>query len=138
MSHSETPPPDNPIRAAIQEAIDEHPTILFMKGSPEQPACGFSARTVAALQALDAPFAAVDVLPDPRIRQELSAISSWPTIPQLFVDGELVGGCDIVMEMYESGELAQSLGVEGEAAPAQAPAGPAPAPAGLDIENRLG
>lgn len=137
MSHSETPPPDNPIRAAIQEAIDQHPTILFMKGSPEQPACGFSARTVAALQALDAPFAAVDVLPDPRIRQELSAISSWPTIPQLFVGGELVGGCDIVMEMYESGELAQSLGVEGQAAPAQAPAGPAPARAGLDIENRL-
>jgi monothiol glutaredoxin len=138
MSPSETAPPDNPIRAAIQEAIDEHPTILFMKGSPEQPACGFSARTVAALQSLDAPFAAVDVLPDPRIRQELSAISSWPTIPQLFVGGELVGGCDIVMEMYESGELAQTLGVEGNQAPGQAPAGPAPTGAGLDIENRLG
>jgi len=138
MSPSETAQPENPIRAAIQGAIDEHPTILFMKGSPEQPACGFSARTVAALQALDAPFAAVDVLPDPRIRQELSAISSWPTIPQLFVGGELVGGCDIVMEMYESGELAQTLGVEGEAAPGQAPAGQAPAGAGLDIENRLG
>jgi monothiol glutaredoxin len=137
MSPSETAPSDNPIRAAIQEAIGEHPTILFMKGSPEQPACGFSARTVAALQALDAPFAAVDVLPDPRIRQELSAISSWPTIPQLFVGGELVGGCDIVMEMYESGELAQTLGMEGDQAPAQAPAGTAPAGAGLDIENRL-
>jgi monothiol glutaredoxin len=83
--------------------------ILFMKGSPEAPACGFSARTVAALQELDVPFAAVDVLPDPRIRQELSAISNWPTIPQLFVDGELIGGCDIVVEMYESGELAQAL-----------------------------
>jgi monothiol glutaredoxin len=99
----------NPIRDAIAEAINEHKVILFMKGTPEAPACGFSARTVAALQALDAPFAAVDVLPDPRIRQELSAISDWPTIPQLFVDGELLGGCDIVMEMYESGELAQAL-----------------------------
>jgi monothiol glutaredoxin len=128
----------NPIREAIAEAISEHPTILFMKGSPEAPACGFSARTVAALQSLDAPFAAVDVLPDPRIRQELSAISNWPTIPQLFVNGELVGGCDIVMEMYESGELAQTLGVESPeetAEPLSAAAQPA---SGLTIENRLG
>ena len=102
----------NPIRDAIAEAIRDNQTILFMKGTPEAPACGFSARTVAALQALDAPFAAVDILPDPRIRQELSAISNWPTIPQLFFDGELVGGCDIVLEMFESGELAQTLGVE--------------------------
>ena len=99
----------NPIRDAIAEAIAEHRVILFMKGSPEAPGCGFSARTVAALQALDVPFAAVDVLPDARIRQELSAISDWPTIPQLFVDGELIGGCDIVTEMYETGELAQVL-----------------------------
>jgi monothiol glutaredoxin len=99
----------NPIRDAIAEAISEHKVILFMKGTPEAPACGFSARTVAALQELDVPFAAVDVLPDPRIRQELSAISKWPTIPQLFADGELIGGCDIVIEMYESGELAQAL-----------------------------
>ncbi len=99
----------NPIRDAISEAISEHKVILFMKGTPEAPACGFSARTVAALQALDTPFAAVDILPDPRIRQELSAISNWPTIPQLFVNGELLGGCDIVTEMYESGELAEAL-----------------------------
>jgi monothiol glutaredoxin len=99
----------NPIREAIAEAIAEHRVILFMKGTPEAPACGFSARTVAALQQLDTPFAAVDILPDPRIRQELSAISNWPTIPQLFVNGELLGGCDIVTEMYESGELAQAL-----------------------------
>ncbi len=99
----------NPIRGAIAEAISEHKVILFMKGTPEAPACGFSARTVAALQALDTPFAAVDILPDPRIRQELSAISNWPTIPQLFVNGELLGGCDIVTEMYESGELAGAL-----------------------------
>jgi monothiol glutaredoxin len=99
----------NPIRDAIAEAIEEHRVILFMKGTPDAPGCGFSARTVAALQSLEAPFAAVDVLPDPRIRQELSAISDWPTIPQLFVNGELIGGCDIVVEMYESGELAQAL-----------------------------
>lgn len=99
----------NPIAEAISEAIAEHKVILFMKGTPEAPACGFSARTVAALQALDTPFAAVDILPDPRIRQELSAISNWPTIPQLFVNGELLGGCDIVTEMYESGELAEAL-----------------------------
>jgi monothiol glutaredoxin len=127
----------NPIREAIQQAIDEHPVILFMKGTPEQPACGFSARTVAALQGLGTPFAAVDVLPDPRIRQELSAISEWPTIPQLFVRGELVGGCDIVTEMYESGELASTLGVP---EPQDAPAAPEPevAPPPMGIENRLG
>jgi monothiol glutaredoxin len=99
----------NPIREAIGEAIEQHKVILFMKGTPEAPACGFSARTVAVLEAMEVPFAAVDVLPDPRIRQELSAISSWPTIPQLFANGELIGGCDIVTEMYESGELQEAL-----------------------------
>src|ERR1700730_1442324 len=106
---TETPTSDNPIRQAIAEAIGEHKVILFMKGTPEAPACGFSARTVAILQSLDVPLAAVDILPAPRIRQELSAISNWPTIPQLFAGGELIGGCDIVTEMYESGELAQAL-----------------------------
>jgi monothiol glutaredoxin len=115
----------NPIRDAIAEAIRDNKTILFMKGTPDAPACGFSARTVAALQALDAPFAAVDILPDPRIRQELSALSNWPTIPQLFVDGELVGGCDIAMEMFESGELAEALGVDKPAGD-ETPASPEP------------
>ena len=132
----------NPIRDAIAEAISDNDVILFMKGTPDAPACGFSARTAAALQALDTPFAAVDILPDPRIRQELSAISQWPTIPQLFVGGELVGGCDIITEMYESGELAEALGVKAPAAaPADAepvPTHPDPAPAPLGIENRLG
>jgi monothiol glutaredoxin len=132
MSETET----NPIRDAIQQAIDEHPVILFMKGTPDAPACGFSARTAGALQDLEAPFAAVDILPDPRIRQELSAISNWPTVPQLFVKGELVGGADIVAEMYASGELAQALGVEqpeaAEPSEAEAPAAPP-----LGIENRL-
>jgi monothiol glutaredoxin len=121
---------ENPVRDAIQEAITDHPVILFMKGTPERPMCGFSARTSAALEALGAEYAAVDILPDPRIRQELSAISNWPTIPQLFIKGELVGGCDIVTEMYESGELAQALGVE-------QPAETAPADAPLQIDNRL-
>jgi monothiol glutaredoxin len=126
----------NPLRDAIREAIDENPVILFMKGTPEQPMCGFSARTAAALQSLGAPFAAVDILPDPRIRQELSALSNWPTIPQLFVRGELIGGADIVAEMYESGELAETLGVEAPAAPEPPAAESGSAP--LSIENRLG
>src|SRR4051794_34680851 len=121
---------ENPLRDAIAEAIRNNDVILFMKGVPEAPACGFSARAASCLQSLEVPFAAVDVLPDPRIRQELSVLSNWPTIPQLFVKGELVGGSDIIMEMYESGELAQALGVEPPAdAPAAAPAGADPSPA---------
>ena len=114
--------------------------MLFMKGTPDQPRCGFSMRTAGALNALDVRYAALDVLPDPRIRQELSALSGWPTIPQLFIDGELVGGCDIVMEMYESGELAEKLGVEmpedDEPAVAEEQAPPAHQ-AGIQLENRL-
>jgi monothiol glutaredoxin len=129
---------DNEIRDLIAKAIDENEVILFMKGTPDSPACGFSARTVAMLQSLETPFAAVDILPDPRIRQELSALSNWPTIPQLFAKGELIGGCDIVTEMYESGELATTLGVQAPAdAPAEAPAGAAAQAAPLGIENRL-
>ena len=126
------------IRDFIQTAIEENRVMLFMKGTPHQPACGFSARTAAALNALGVQYAALDILPDPRIRQELSAISEWPTIPQLFVDGKLVGGCDIVTEMYESGELSELLGVEPapEQQP-QAPAAEAPQSAPLGIENRL-
>jgi monothiol glutaredoxin len=127
---------DNEIRDAIATAIADNDVILFMKGSPAAPACGFSARTVAMLEALETPFAAVDVLPDPRIRQELSAISQWPTIPQLFNKGELIGGCDIVTEMYESGELATVLGASADA-PAEAPAAAEPQPAPMGIENRL-
>jgi monothiol glutaredoxin len=119
----------NPIREAIKGAISDNPVLLFMKGTPEAPGCGFSARVAGILESLDQPFAAVDILPDPRIRQELSALSNWPTIPQLFIEGELVGGCDIVTEMYQSGELQQALRIEGSAAPeADAP---------LSIENRL-
>ena len=123
----------------IQKAIAENRVMLFMKGTPHQPACGFSARTAGALNALGVEYAALDILPDPRIRQELSGLSNWPTIPQLFVDGTLVGGCDIVMEMYESGELAAALGVEQPVAeePPEPPAAEAPQSAPLGIENRL-
>jgi len=100
------------IRSFIDNAIKENRVMLFMKGTPQQPACGFSMRASGALNALGVKYAALDILPDQRIRQELSELSGWPTIPQLFVDGELVGGSDIVMEMFESGELAQLLGVE--------------------------
>jgi monothiol glutaredoxin len=124
------------IRDFIDNAIKENRVMLFMKGTPHQPACGFSARTSACLNTLGVQYAALDILPDPRIREELSGLSGWPTIPQLFVDGELVGGCDIVTEMYESGELAEKLGVEQpEAGPEPEPERPAKRPIGL--ENRL-
>jgi monothiol glutaredoxin len=128
---------DNPLRDAIAEAIRDNEVILFMKGTPEQPMCGFSARAAGALQATGVPFAAVDILPDPRIRQELSALSNWPTTPQLFVKGELVGGSDIVMEMFESGELHDVLGADEPAEAPEAPAATDAQPAPLGIENRL-
>ena len=103
---------NNEIRAFLEQAIGENEVMLFMKGTPERPACGFSMRTAGALNALGVQYAALDILPDPRIRQELSGLSGWPTIPQLFIGGELVGGCDIVMEMYEAGELAERLGAK--------------------------
>jgi monothiol glutaredoxin len=111
--------------------------MLFMKGTPDQPRCGFSMRTAAALNALGVQYAAMDILPDPRIREELSGLSGWPTIPQLFVDGKLVGGCDIVMEMYESGELAETLGVQQPAEEREQSQAEAPESAPLGIENRL-
>jgi monothiol glutaredoxin len=129
---------ENPIRDAIQTAIKDHEVILFMKGTPEAPRCGFSARTVAALDTVGKEFAAVDILPDPRIRQELSAISGWPTIPQLFIKGELVGGSDIVMEMHESGELAEALGVEAAAGRVHQDEAESLDAAPLQIENKLG
>ena len=93
----------------IHAKISEQPVLLFMKGTPDHPYCGFSARTVAALDGIGASYGAVDVLPDPRIREIVSAHSDWPTIPQLFVDGTLVGGCDIITEMAETGELAELI-----------------------------
>jgi monothiol glutaredoxin len=109
------------IRQHLDEAIKGQRVMLFMKGTPDMPRCGFSARMVGMLDALGADYAAMDILPHPFIRQELSELSGWPTIPQLFVSGELIGGCDIATEMFESGELAQALGVEQPSAPEPAP-----------------
>lgn len=126
------------IRTFLEKAISDHEVMLFMKGTPEQPRCGFSMRASGALNALRVKYAAMDVLADPRIREELSGISEWPTIPQLFVKGQLVGGSDIVLEMYESGELAELLGVE---QPEEEPAAPSVQPpetsAPLGLENKL-
>ena len=97
------------LREQIENVIQSEDVALFMKGTPQFVMCGNSSRALEALRRAGAPVTAVDVLPDPRIRQELSAISSWPTIPQVFVRGELVGGADIVEELAESGELERTL-----------------------------
>lgn len=102
---------DPALRARIDALLSAHRAVLFMKGVPEAPQCGFSARTVAALSALGTPYAHVDVLADPAIREGIKAYGDWPTIPQLYVDGQLVGGCDIVVQMARSGELHALLGV---------------------------
>ncbi|WHU02891.1 MULTISPECIES: Grx4 family monothiol glutaredoxin [unclassified Sphingomonas] len=96
-------------QARIQQLVDSNKVLLFMKGSPLFPQCGFSSRAVAILNHLGAEFESVDVLQDQGVRQGIKEFSDWPTIPQLYVNGEFVGGSDIMMEMYESGELAQLL-----------------------------
>jgi monothiol glutaredoxin len=97
------------LRSQISELIESEPVTLFMKGTPSFAACGNSQRALAALHAAGAPVTAIDILPDPRFRQELSALSGWPTIPQVFVKGELVGGADIVEELAATGELERKL-----------------------------
>jgi monothiol glutaredoxin len=97
------------LRESIQQVIENEPVALFMKGTPQFVMCGNSERALRALRGAGAPFTAVDILPDPRIRQELSALSGWPTIPQVFVRGELIGGADIVEELAASGELERTL-----------------------------
>ncbi len=89
----------------IRGIVDAHPIVLFMKGTPQFPMCGFSSRTAQALKALDSSFHSVNVLEDPEVRANLPRYSSWPTFPQLFIKGELIGGCDITMELYDRGEL---------------------------------
>lgn len=106
---------DSPVTARIQQEIDESPVVLFMKGSPMFPQCGFSAATSQALSTLQVKFKGIDVLQDGEIREGIKEFSSWPTIPQLYVKGEFVGGCDIVREMFENGELQElfdSNGIE--------------------------
>jgi monothiol glutaredoxin len=97
------------LRAQIEELVAAEPVALFMKGSPRLVMCGNSERALRALREAGAPLTAVDVLPDPRIRQELSAFSGWPTIPQIFIRGELIGGADIVEELHARGELEATL-----------------------------
>ena len=97
------------LRSQISEIIESEPVALFMKGTPAFVACGNSQRALQALRSAGAPVTAVDILPDPRFRQELSALSGWPTIPQIFVKGELVGGADIVEELESSGDLERTL-----------------------------
>jgi monothiol glutaredoxin len=104
---------DPELKAKVQELIAENPVLLFMKGTPDAPRCGFSMRVVQVLQALDVQYGAIDVLPAlAPLREVTSELSDWPTFPQLYVKGELVGGCDIIEEMLDSGELAELLGVE--------------------------
>jgi monothiol glutaredoxin len=100
---------DSQLRERIENVIETEPVVLFMKGTPSFIACGNSGRALEALRAAGAPVTTVDVLPDPQIRQELTAISGWPTIPQVFIRGELVGGADIVEELHDSGELEERL-----------------------------
>jgi monothiol glutaredoxin len=97
------------LRERIQEIIEGEDVVLFMKGTPQLVMCGNSMRALGALRAAGAPVTAVDILPDPQIREELSSLSGWPTIPQVFVKGELIGGADICQELQASGELEQTL-----------------------------
>ncbi len=103
----------NPTFDRIQSTLDENPVVLFMKGTPVFPQCGFSARVVQILSHMGVPFSGVNVLEDMEIREGIKAFTNWPTIPQLYVKGEFVGGCDIVMEMFQSGELATLLAEKG-------------------------
>lgn len=100
------------IQDQIKQTVETNDIVLFMKGSPQFPQCGFSGRAVQLLQACGAEFAAVDVLSDPEVREGIKQYSNWPTIPQLYVRGQFIGGSDILMEMYESGELEQALAGE--------------------------
>ncbi|MCK8517284.1 Grx4 family monothiol glutaredoxin [Methylonatrum kenyense] len=93
------------VQQAIKQQVEAHPVILFMKGTPQFPQCGFSMRASQALAGCEVEYAYVNVLEDERIRQGIKEFGNWPTIPQLYVGGELVGGCDIILQMYESGEL---------------------------------
>lgn len=97
------------INERIKQTLESHPVLLFMKGSPDFPQCGFSAQAVAALRACGSDFASFNIFEDPDVREGLKAYSNWPTYPQLYVKGELIGGCDIVVEMYHSGELKKLL-----------------------------
>lgn len=97
------------VKARIEEQLSSHDVLLYMKGTPDFPQCGFSGQTVAALNQVGKPYAYVNIFEDPEVREGLKTYSNWPTFPQLYVKGELIGGCDIVMDMYQSGELQKLL-----------------------------
>lgn len=97
------------VNERIKKQLESHPVLLYMKGTPDFPQCGFSAKTVSVLRAAGAKFAYINIFEDPEIREGLKAYSNWPTFPQLYVNGELIGGCDITVELYQSGELKQIL-----------------------------
>jgi monothiol glutaredoxin len=99
----------NPVMERIKAEVASHPIVLFMKGTPQFPMCGFSSRASQALKAAGANFHSINVLEDPDIRANLPRYSDWPTFPQLFINGELIGGCDITVELFESGELARMV-----------------------------
>ncbi|MDT8322038.1 MAG: Grx4 family monothiol glutaredoxin [Xanthomonadales bacterium] len=103
---------DDAVKGKIENYVQNNKVVLFIKGTPQQPMCGFSAKTVAALDSVVPDYVSVNVLDDPEIREGIKVYSNWPTIPQLYIDGELVGGCDIVMSMLNSGELHEQLGIE--------------------------
>jgi monothiol glutaredoxin len=103
----------DPVQMRIEREINEHDVVLFMKGTPVFPQCGFSNVVVQVLSHLGVKFKGIDVLSDPALRQQIKLFSDWPTIPQLYVKGEFAGGCDIVREMFETGELAQLLAARG-------------------------
>lgn len=104
---------DNPVFERIRADVGENDVVLYMKGSPVFPQCGFSAAVVQVLTHLGVPFKGVDVLTDPSLRQGIKDFSNWPTIPQLYVKGEFVGGCDIIREMFQTGELTELLNTNG-------------------------
>jgi monothiol glutaredoxin len=107
---------DSTVIERIRQDISDHPVVLYMKGTPVFPQCGFSAAVVQILTQMGVKFKGIDVLTDPSVRQGIKDFSNWPTVPQLFVKGEFVGGCDIVREMFETGELQDLLAEKGVAA----------------------
>ncbi len=116
-AETETTPPHvedaDPVHAFIKQTVEAHPVVVFMKGTPDAPRCGFSALVVQILDHVGAPFVGIDVLQDEHLRAGVKAFSDWPTIPQLYVKGEFVGGSDIVREMYQAGELTPFLTEKG-------------------------
>jgi len=139
-SNGHAPPPSvqtPPLKPRLDALVRQQPVMLFMKGSPDAPKCGFSRKVVEALRATDTPFGSFDILSDEAVRQGLKEYSNWPTYPQLYVNGELLGGCDIVLELAEAGELKGELAAAGAAAGGEEDAGNAPVDPKAALKARL-